>query len=75
MYWSFALAAGSMTGLWIAGKRPMQGWIVLLGMEVLWCWYSVATKQYGLGVLCLAYGIIYCANTIREWKRNNGQQG
>jgi hypothetical protein len=26
-------------------------------------------------VLCLAYGIIYCANTIREWKRNNEQQG
>jgi len=69
MGWSFALAAGSMTGLWIAGKRPLQGWLVLLIMEVLWCWYSVATKQYGLGILCLAYGIIYLANTIREWKK------
>jgi len=69
MDWSFVLAAGSMTGLWIVSKRPLQGWIVLLAMEIPWCWYALATSQYGLGVLCVPYGIIYFTNTVRELKK------
>ena len=62
---SFLLAAGSMTGLWIAAKRPVLGWSWLLGMECFWVWYSLASNQRGLAVLCVAYGIIYAVNLLK----------
>jgi hypothetical protein len=65
---SFALAAGSLSGLWIVGKRPLAGWVFLACMEVLWIAYSVYTKQYGLSFLCIAYGILYSFNTYRAYK-------
>jgi hypothetical protein len=66
MNWSFALAFGSLVGLWIVGKNPKVGWFVLAVMEVLWIVWSIRIGQAGLGLLCGAYFVMYCFNLGRS---------
>lgn len=66
MLWSFALAAGSLSGLWVVGRRPLVGWVWLAVMEVAWVVYSIITDQFGLGLLCAAYLVMYSINSFRE---------
>lgn len=63
--WSFVLAAGSLAGLWVVGRCPRAGWLWLLVMEFGWVGYSLWSKQFGLGVLCVAYGVMYSVNLVR----------
>ena len=65
---SFFLAAGSIGGLWIISKNAPLGWLWTLIMEFLWVFYSFLTKQWGLLVLCLCYGIVYSYNLYKSRK-------
>jgi len=71
MWWSFLLAALSMAGLWIAGKRPKLGWLWCMLMEIPWTIWAIALKQYGFALLCVFYFIVYWRNTANA--TNKGQ--
>jgi len=67
---SFLLAFISMSGLWVVSKNPSKGWLVCVISEVLWVSWAIYFKQWGLGILCLCYGIVYLHNLIKS-KENN----
>ncbi|MFM7851087.1 MAG: hypothetical protein ACKO96_04025, partial [Flammeovirgaceae bacterium] len=47
MWWSFLLAAFSLAGIWIAGKKPRLGWLWCMAMEIPWTIWAIWLKQYG----------------------------
>lgn len=64
--WSWLLAAGGITGLWLAGSGKPIGWALGLAMQFLWAAFAVATAQYGFLVTAGAYGAVYA----RNWRRS-----
>ena len=64
----FALAAGSITGLWIVSKNPIAGWRWCAIMEIPWTVWAVSVDAWGFMVLCWLYGGIYTRNL---WKARN----
>lgn len=68
--WSWALMAVGVTGLYLAGRRSIWGWVVGLGAQVLWLAYSVTTRQWGFLVSCFAYGAVYVVNLLR-WRERH----
>lgn len=69
--WSFLLAIGGITGLWLAGKGKKEGWLFGLAMQVAWAVYSIASKQYGFLLSCLGYGWVYARNYRRAKNGDN----
>lgn len=67
-YWSYALAAVGVFGLWLAGRKSKTGWAVGLGAQVLWIGYALATDQPGFILSALAYGWVYGRNFL-AWHR------
>jgi hypothetical protein len=67
-WWSWALTAVGVFGLWLAGRRSPWGWAVGIGAQVLWLAYAISTKQWGFLVSCFAYGAVYIKN-FRAWRR------
>lgn len=65
--WSYLLTAGGIVGLLLAGRKRHAGWLVGLGMQVLWSAYAVATAQWGFLASAFAYGATYAANWWR-WR-------
>lgn len=67
-WWSWALTAVGVTGIWLAGRKSKAGWAVGFGAQGLWVAYAVATRQWGFIVSALAYGSVYARNWVR-WRR------
>ena len=65
MIWSFALGFGSLLGLWLAGRKPLVGWLWLFTMELFWIFWSALIHQYGFMCLCIVYGFLYLVNARR----------
>lgn len=65
MWWSFALAAGSIFGIWLVTRRPKFGWYWCFGMEGLWILWGALTKQWGILALCCCYAFIYVHNAVK----------
>lgn len=68
VWWSIALAAIGIAGLWLAGKGLWQGWAVGIAAQLLWIAYAIATAQPGFIVSALAYGAVNTLNLVR-WRR------
>lgn len=68
IWWSIALAAVGIAGLWIAGRKNAWGWAIGIGAQVLWIIYAVATMQWGFIASALAYGFVYTKNFV-SWRR------
>ena len=66
--WSYVLTAIGITGIYLAGRRNLYGWVVGLSAQVLWIAYAVATEQWGFIVSAFAYGSVY-ANNWRKWAK------
>lgn len=64
-WWSWILTAIGITGLYLVGKKSLWGWIVGIGVQLLWIAYAVATQQWGFIISALAYGAINLRNYIR----------
>jgi hypothetical protein len=67
-WWSWLLAAGGILGIYLAGRKLSVGWLVGLGMQVLWLAYAVATRQWGFLFTAVAYGTVYGKNWL-AWRR------
>ncbi len=70
---SFALAAGSIFGLWLVSRWPRVGWTVCMFMEIPWVIYAYLSDVPGLAVLCGFYFIVYAYNLFRT-KRDSTKQ-
>lgn len=57
-WWSFLLAAVGIVGLWLAGSHKRAGWMIGVGVQLLWITYAVATGQ-------LACGFVNARNMIK----------
>ena len=62
------MTAVGITGIYLAGRRNLYGWVVGLSAQVLWIAYAVATEQWGFIVSAFAYGSVY-ANNWRKWAK------
>lgn len=69
MWWSFALTAVGVLGIYISGKKNYWGWGIGLGAQVLWFIYAIATQQWGFIISCFAYGYVYAKN-FRKWRKD-----
>lgn len=67
-FWSYALAAMGVTGLWIAATRPRVGWWFNIAAQALWLTYAVATRQWGFLVTAVAYAYVYARLLRRAYK-------
>lgn len=67
-WWSWALTAMGVAGLWLAGQRNVWGWAVGLAAQPVWITYGIVTEQYGFIVSGLAYGAVYARNFVWRWK-------
>lgn len=65
--WSWVAAAVSIVGLWVAGLNPRAGWVYGIGAQVVWVLYGLATDQYGMIALSVAFVAIYSRNLYR-WR-------
>lgn len=66
VWWSWALAAVGIVGMWLAGHGNPAGWAVGLLAQALWLAYALATRQYGFVVTAVAYALVYW----RNWRRH-----
>jgi hypothetical protein len=66
--WSWVLTAVGVLGLYLAGRKRWEGWLVGLSAQALWLAYAVSTRQYGFIVSAFAYGWVYGKN-LRAWRR------
>lgn len=67
-WWSWALSAIGIAGIFLAGGHRKVGWLLGLGVQGLWIAYAVATEQWGFIASALAYGAVYARNWLR-WRK------
>lgn len=72
-WWNFLLAAVGIIGLWLAGSHKRAGWMIGVGVQLLWITYAVATGQLGFVASALAYGFVNARNMIK-WKREQAER-
>lgn len=62
---SYLLSIISLVTLWLIGNKNKAGFVLGLLNQVLWIWYALMLKQYGLLVGVIAYAAIYIRNLIK----------
>lgn len=67
-WWSWLLMVVGVTGLFLAGKKRKVGWMIGVGVQLLWIIYAIVSKQWGFIMSAFVYGAV---NTInwRRWQR------
>lgn len=65
-YWSYILAPFGLMGMWVAGKRKRNGWLLSMFTQALWLMYAVTTEQFGFIPGTLGYLGVYIRN-YRNW--------
>lgn len=72
-FWlSLALAAAGCTGLVLAGRGKMVGWLIGLLIQPVWVVFAFVTRGYGLVVTAVMYAAVYGSNLAREVRRRRG---
>ena len=66
---NYLLSIISLVTLWLIGNKNKAGFILGLLNQVLWIWYALMLKQYGLLVGVIAYAVIYIRNLIK-WNKD-----
>lgn len=72
-WWSYLLAGVGITGLWLAGNHRRAGWLIGVGVQLLWITYAMASDQHGFILSALAYGAVNARNMIK-WKREQQRE-
>ena len=62
---SYLLSIISLVTLWLIGNKNKAGFVLGLLNQVLWIWYALMLKQYGLLVGVIAYAAICIRNLIK----------
>jgi hypothetical protein len=52
---SYVLSANSLISLWLVGNKNKAGFILGIVNQVLWVWYALMLKQYGLLIGVIVY--------------------
>jgi hypothetical protein len=69
---SYLLSIVSLVTLWLIGNKNKAGFVLGLLNQILWTWYALTLKQYGLLVGVIAYTVIYIRNLIKWNKDEKG---
>jgi hypothetical protein len=69
-WWSWLLTGIGLTGIWLQGDKQKRGWLLGIGVQVLWVVYGVTTEQYGFIVSAVVYAAFYGRN---YWKWRTGR--
>lgn len=72
MWWSWALAAVGLLGMWLAGTGKRIGWTIGALGQLVWIAYAIATGQYGFVLTALAYAFVYLRNLHKASKNKPG---
>lgn len=67
--WSWFLSIIGVFGLWQAGSFKVWAWIYMLGVEVAWITFAIATEQYGFILGAVGYACVHIRNYLR-WKNH-----
>ena len=67
-WWSIALSALGLAGLYLAGRSSYWGWLVSLAGELVWIAYGLRTGQPSFAISAVAYGWVYARN-LRAWRQ------
>lgn len=67
-YWSYILAAVSVFGLWLAGRKSKTGWAVGFGSQFLWATYGVVTEQWGFALSAIPFAWVQGRNYL-AWSK------
>lgn len=59
MWWSWALTAIGVAGLFLVARKDWRGFALGVAAQMLWVAYAVATEQWGFIVSALVYGSVY----------------
>jgi hypothetical protein len=64
------LSITSMITLWLMGNKNKYAPIVGIVSQILWIYYAVSIKQYGLIIGTVGYLIIHIRNSFKWIKEN-----
>jgi len=59
VWWSIALAATGILGIWLAGRKNLWGWAIGVAAQLLWIAYAIVTQQWGFILSAVAYAAVY----------------
>lgn len=68
MDWILSLLSCIM--LWMMGNRNKYAPLLGIFAQVLWIYYAISLKQYGLLLGALLYTVVHIRNTILWWKED-----
>lgn len=66
---SWILSVLSLLSLWLLGNKNKLGFAVGVINQLLWIYYALLLKQYGLLVGVIAYTIVNIRNWVK-WGKN-----
>lgn len=69
-YMSWILSLVSVTMLWLMGNKSKYGPMVGFAGQILWAYYAIILKQYGLLVGVFAFAIVHLRNGYL-WMKND----
>lgn len=69
-WWSWLLASIGLYGLWQAGSKKQIGWLIGVGVQVLWVVYAITSRQYGFIAAACGYGFVNTRNYLR-WRNEH----
>ncbi len=64
----WVLSAVSMLVLWLMGNKNKYGPIIGVIGQILWIYYALSIKQYGLLAGTIGYLVIHCRNSYKWLK-------
>lgn len=65
---SLLTSVGTITVMWLAGRKDWRAWVLGLANQVLWVTLIVVSGLWGLMPLSVAITFIYSKNLI-AWRR------
>jgi len=68
-FWlSLVLAVAGCTGIILAGRGKVVGWVIGLAIQPVWAVFAIVSGGYGLLLTCLMYGTVYWINIVK-WRK------
>lgn len=69
IFWlSWILTAGTVSGIYLAGNKNKNGWLIGITMQIPWAIFDILTGAYGLLPLGFILSTIYFRNYLK-WKK------
>lgn len=67
MWWSWLLTSIGCTGLYLVTRKNWWGFVIGVGVQLLWIAYAIVTEQWGFIVSALVYGAVNLRG-LRAWR-------